>query len=165
MTISERNLGIIKTLQSRPMSGSLQDVLKHEGKTDGMGYLVMMTKPGRGFSCREWSKKQMENGTWVLCETYYPGPFDALAGLPSDLVSEYAVGISWEKFTEREGEFNTPYGVSLPDGAIRWADAAGDGPRYWYAVFEDVELAEAFASVFTTPDAPTERPGVEYIDV
>lgn len=159
-----RTSSIIKTLQAKPNMGTLVQTLMHEGLTDGMGYEVKHVQPGRGFSCTEYSEKMMPNGTIVFCRTYYPGPYDALAGYPSDVVTEYSVGVAWERYTERQDEFDSPYLVRRPEGLVRWDSTAYDGPCYWYAVFSDVGVAEAYAISHPPPDSASIRPDVVYAD-
>lgn len=118
----------------------------HEGQTDGLGYTVERVVPGRGYSCREWSSKKMPNGRHVACMTYYPGPFDSMAGLPSEITTVYSVCVGWEEYNpEYEKLYQSPPGLDLPEGATGWGDTAYDGPRNWYAEFDDPEAAERFA--------------------
>lgn len=141
---------IIKTLDGKPMAGSLREVMSHEGKVDGMGYMVDHVQPGRGFSAMEYSHKDMSNGARVNCETHYPGPFDGVAGRSTAIVCEYFVFIGWEVYREDEQSFDSPPNqIELPNGAIGWSDWAPDGDRSWFAKFDDPELAEAYATGLT----------------
>jgi hypothetical protein len=93
-----------------------------------------------------YSSKTMPNGWTVACRTYYPGPYDGLAGLSSEIVTTYSVFVGWEEYNiEYEQMFDAPP-LSLPMGATGWGDATYDGPRNWYAEFDDVELAEQYAA-------------------
>lgn len=121
-------------------------IQSHQGKKDGMGYVVDQVVPGRGYSCREWSSRVMPNGRHVACMTYYPGFLDSLTGQPSEITSVYSVFVGWEEYNpEYERLYQSPPGLSLPDGATGWGDAAYDGPRNWFAEFEDPDAAERFA--------------------
>jgi hypothetical protein len=126
----------------------------HEGQTDGFGYVVEESRPGRGFSCVEYSKKELTNGYSVTCYTYYPGPFDALAGLPSEIEQEYWVFAGWEAEHPDENSLSLPpQGVQLPTGAISWNDyITEDGHRNWSAVFNNHLLAEAYGNSLPTWD-------------
>lgn len=143
--MSTRNEMIARTLSGRPFVRELVEVMSHEGKTDGMGYEVEHVRPGRGFSSTEYASKQSPNGQKVFRRTFYPGPFDAAAGYPSDIVEEHSVFVCWEEYRDDEEMFDAPL-VALPAGATSWSSTAFDGPRYWYAEFPSPDLAEVYAA-------------------
>lgn len=147
--MNARNSAIARTLGNKPFTGGLLAVMAHEGKTDGVGYEVEHVSPGRGFSAWEYATKKFPNGHRVFRKTFYPGPFDALAGYPGDIVERHSVFVCWEEYREDEQSFDAPL-VSLPIGAIGWCDTAFDGPRIWYAVFPDAESAETYAMSLPT---------------
>jgi len=141
-----RASGIARTISSNPATSSVLQIMAREGKTSGMGYKVQHVQPGGGFSATEYSSKTLENGRIIQLTTYYPGPFDGAAGLSTKITERYSVFVGWEEENgEYERLFDAPP-LSLPSGAIGWSDAAFDGPRNWYADFDNAELAEAFAA-------------------
>lgn len=120
--------------------------MAREGKTSGMGYKVEHVQPGAGFSATEYSSKTLGNGRIVQLTTYYPGPFGGAAGLSTEITECYSVFVGWEEYNpEYERMFDSPP-LSLPPGAIGWSDATFDGPRNWFADFDDAERAGAFAA-------------------
>lgn len=138
--------GIARTISSNPATNSMLQIMAREGKTSGTGYKVEHVQPGAGFSATEYSSKNLGNGRIVQLTTYYPGPFDGAAGLSTEITERYSVFVGWEEYNaEYERLFDTPP-LFLPSGAIGWSDAAFDGPRNWYADFDDAELAEEFAA-------------------
>ncbi len=77
--------------------------------------------------------------------TYYPGPFDRLAGLPDEIWDVYQVWVGWEEADSADEETYDSPPLQLPAGACGWRCHAWDGPRHWYARFDDAAAAEAFA--------------------
>lgn len=140
-----RNEGIARTLADRPMTAGLLEVMAHEGMTDGVGYEVEHVQPGRGYSAHEYASKQFPNGHQVSRRTFYPGPFDAMAGYPGEITEDHSVFVCWEEYREDEDMFDAPV-IPLPIGAISWGSTAFDGPRYWRAEFPCAESAEAYAA-------------------
>lgn len=144
--MNTRATGIARTLGHNPLARGMLAVIAHEGQVDGMGYKVDHVRPGRGFSAIEYSSKKMANGRHVACRTYYPGVFDGMTGLPTEITTTYSVWVGWEEYNlEYEKLYASPP-LELPPGAVGWGDNAQDGPRDWYAEFDDGKLAEAFAS-------------------
>lgn len=143
--MNKRSEMIARTLTNKPFAAGMLAVMSHEGKTDGVGYEVEHVRPGRGFSATEYASKLFPNGRKVFRRTFYPGPFDAMAGYSADIVEHHSVFICWEKEREDEQMYDTPL-VALPAGASSWDSTAFDGPRYWYAEFPSAELAEAYAA-------------------
>ncbi|MCX7173898.1 MAG: hypothetical protein NT159_08225 [Proteobacteria bacterium] len=139
--MNTRNTGIAQVLRNNPHARPMLSILAREGKVSGMGYTVEHSRPGRGFCCTEYSTKVLPNGRQVSLKTFYPGPFDGLAGFPTDITEEYSVWVGWDK----EGEEHDAPPMALPAGATRWGIAAFDGPCNWFAEFDDPELAETFA--------------------
>jgi hypothetical protein len=119
-----------------------------------MGYTVDHVQPGRGYSCVEHAHKEFPNGRSVFLTTRYPGLFDGLAGLSTDITEEYEVWLGWEEY-DKEVEDNPdappPGGLELPAGATKWKVTAYEGPMHWWAVFEDGDLAEAFCAGLPPP--------------
>lgn len=153
-----RNSIIAKTLGKHPETALLLISLSHEGRTDGLGYHVDDVIPGRGLSSVERSSKRLSNGVQIQCRTYYPGPYDGLAGLSTDIEVRYRVWVGWEEYNhEFEALYDAPP-IALPAGAIGWWDAAFDGPRNWFAAFDDPELAEAFAASLPEGDYENTAP-------
>lgn len=143
-----RTAAIARTLQNNPHAQPMLEVMARKGKASGMGYVVEHVQPGRGFSSVEYSSKNLPNGQVVLLRTYYPGPFDGLAGYSTEITETYSVFSCWEDYDESsDAEYEAPPPqVALPAGATGWGCRAWDGPRNWFAEFDDVELAEAFAN-------------------
>lgn len=152
--MNKRNEMIIRTLANKPFVTAMLDVMSHEGKTDGVGYKVEHAQPGRGFSATEYASKLFPNGRKVFRRTFFPGPFDGMAGYPVDIIEHHSVFVCWEEYREDEQMFDAPL-VALPSGASSWDSAAFDGPRYWYAVFPSAELAEAYAASLPGSDEDT----------
>ncbi len=143
--MNARSNAITQTLSSNPCAAGMLAVMSHEGKVDGIGYKVEHVQPGRGFSAVEYSVKELPNGRQVTCRTDYPGLFDGLVGLPTDITAIYSVWVGWEEYNpDYERLYDSPP-LPLPVGATEWSETAFDGPRHWYADFTDPELAEAFA--------------------
>jgi len=141
-----RTSAIAQTLSTNPLASGMLAVMSHEGQTDGMGYDVDHVTPGRGFSSREYASKQLPNGRYVFRETFYPGPFDGMAGYSTEITETFSVWVGWEEFNEHyEALYDSPP-LALPAAATGWHDTAFDGPRHWYADFADAESAEAFAT-------------------
>lgn len=153
--MNKRNELITRSLAGKPFTSGMLAVMSHEGQTDGVGYEVEHVQPGRGFSAVEYASKTLPNGRKVFRRTFYPGPFDVMAGYPGDIKESHSVFVCWEKYHENEQMFDAPL-VVLPAGATSWSDTAFDGPRYWYAEFPSPELAEAYAASF--PDSGEDTP-------
>ncbi len=136
-------------LENNPAAGLCAEVRSHEGRTDGVGYLVDHVQPGRGYSSVEYASKEFPNGRHVLRRTYYPGLLDGLVDLPTDINETFQVWLGWEEFDEsvENSENLTPPGdLILPQGALGWNATAYDGPIHWWVKFDDQELAEAFCA-------------------
>ena len=145
MSSKTRRDTITRTLSNNPHAQAMIASISNEGKTDGMGFEIKHVQPGRGFSSTEYAAKEMSNGQIVNRRTFYPGPFDGAAGLSNEIKESFSVWVCWEEYRSDENLFDSPPDMSLPEGAVGWEDQAWDGPRNWYAVFDDGELAEAFA--------------------
>jgi len=142
-----RTRAISETLKTNIHASSMLEVMSREGKTSGMGYTVNHVQPGRGFSSHEYSSKEMPNGRHVLLTTFYPGPFDALAGYSAEITERHSVWVGWEKYQEDESKLLGEPPTPLPHGAKEWYSTAFDSDVNWYADFgDDSEKAEAFAA-------------------
>ena len=148
-------------LESNPAAELCEQVRRHEGHTDGVGYFVDHVRPGRGYSSVEYAHKEFSNGRWLHRITKYPGLFDGLVGLPTEITEMYEIWLGWEEF-DKEVEDNPdappPGGLELPAGATKWKVIAYDGPMHWWAVFDDPDLAEAFCAGLPPPGATDEQP-------
>lgn len=137
---------IPKNLKSNPMAKPMAAILEREGKTDGMGYEVFHVSPGRGFSCNEYAKKTFPNGHQVNRRTYFPGPFDGMAGLSTEIEEHYTVWVGWDECPNGERTSFPSPPIPLPDGAIEWHENSS-GAQNWYAYFgQNGEAAEKFAA-------------------
>jgi hypothetical protein len=112
------------------------------GKSDGLGYLVLDITPGAGFSSKEFAVKKMPNGVNVQRETYYPGPFELMAGLGGEIRETYMVCVGWEPFDETLSEIDP---MDLPKGALKWFNPDICDDSLWFAQFNDGDDAENFA--------------------
>lgn len=140
-----RNTGIAQVLRTNSHAQPMLAVMSREGKVSGMGYQVEHVRPGRGFSCTEYSRKTLPNGQTVSLTTFYPGPFDGLGGYPTDITEQFRVWVGWDAYNDEcEALFDAP-SMELPAGATGWDCTAFDGPPNWFAEFDDQEAAEAFA--------------------
>lgn len=110
------------------------------GAVSGLGYTVIHTQGGAGFSYLQYSQKDLPNGARVHLDEHFPSPFAKLAGINDGITSRYTV---WLGQTD-DGE-NGPCPFPIPVGAKpdAWAP---DAEVNWYADFgEDGEAAEKYA--------------------
>lgn len=144
--MNTRNKGIAQVLRSNPHAQPMLAVMSRECKVSGMGYEVEHVQPGGGFSCTEYSSKSLQNGRTVALTTYYPGPFDGLAGYSTEITERYYVWVGWDEYNEEVETLHDAPPMDLPAGAIGWDCRNYDGPENWFAEFDDAEMAEAFAN-------------------
>ncbi|MCL4682387.1 MAG: hypothetical protein KJZ92_14095 [Rhodocyclaceae bacterium] len=133
---------------------------EQQGRIHGSGYLIehWEHRPGQAYSL--YGAKEMSNGRRVALHLHMPGPFDKLAGIESTVEERYLVWVGWEEYDpESERLYDFPPQMKLPAGAIGWFDTAFEGPRQWFAAFDNAEAAEAYA--LSLPQACEEEPALE----
>ena len=110
------------------------------------GFIIDAVKPLAGLAYRVYSHLDV-NGYRIAMIEFFPGPFDAAAGIDSKMTVDVMIWMGWEDVGALgyDTHETPPTQIKLPIGAYKWHSTAFDGPVNWFACFNNLDSAISFA--------------------